>query len=596
MTAIDSNLSRREMVIGATGALGATAGCLNHLRRTAERDDPTQVSVDILTLPDDEDKKSIRVANHLANNLESAGISVDVVPVRYDVFLRRVLINHDYDIYVWRHPPRSDPDYLRVLLHSRFAEEPGWQNPFSYSNSLLDSLLEDQRQQSGEERVETIKEIQRHIREERPFVPILFEQEYRLYRPEVLSIPRTPQAGDPAWLLGLRMDETAIESDPTCRLGTTDSRLTDNLNPIAVEYRGGNGVIKLIYDPAARKWGDELVPWAAQSWEWTSPSGASAPTLAMRMRDDLRWHDGEPVTADDIVFSYRFYTDTTKTEDDPTIPAPRFRARSSLIDTIEAIDDRTVRMQFVRSTRNIARNVMTLPILPKHVWGNHTHLTDIAGVTVAEGMTEALVIDNIEPVGSGPFEVSAAESGESLELTRAPDHFIWNEEFEHDIAQTIGAPNFERFILDIRPSAANIADSIRQANLDGTLRGLGRDVVEGNSGDASPSVEQTRQLFHVGFNLREFPFTVHGFRDAVARLIDSEYLLAEVFHGAGKPVRSPIFDDAWVPEELHWNRRDSSEFAGENGTGEADPETAQEHFRDAGFQYSADEQLLARQN
>ena len=582
--------SRRGVLLAAGGSLAAGSGCLDRFRRTAEREEPSQVAVEILTLPDDADPHAVRIANHLASTLMQVGIDVDVIPRREEVFLRQVLINQNFDLYVWRHPPQQDPDFLRPLLHSRFAEEPGWQNPFGFSNSMIDELLDDQLVQGPGQRIETLATIQSALEQEHPFVPIAFLNDHRLSQTERVRVPSSIPVSDAAWILSLHRPTGTDHS--TCRLGTTDWRLTHNLNPIAVEYRGGNGVIDLLYDSITRRWGTDYIPWLAESWRWTSPIGASAPTLEIQIRDGLRWHDDKPLTAEDVAFSYRFLADTTMTDEDPVVPAPKFRGRTSIIDSTEAVDDSTVRVQFKLSSRAIARLSLTLPILPQHIWSDRTELTDVAGITIAEATTDALIHENLDPIGSGPFRIHDVDRDEQLELIRVDDHFSWTDEFRASIPTGV-LTDFERFVVDVRPSASNIAESIREGGLAGSLTGLSRTHATTND-DTELTVNETSELFHIGFNVREIPLTGHGFRNAIARLVDRQFVLEEIFEGGARPAISPVANTDVVPDDLQWKGPQSARFLGESGTGDVEVEAARDMFRDAGFQYTEDGELLSR--
>lgn len=584
--------SRRSFLGLATAGLGASAGCLNRIRRTADREEPTQVSIEILTLPEDEDHYGIRVGNYLAENLRAVGVDVDVVPRRHEAFLRQILINQNFDLYIWRQPPQDDPDVFRPLFHSRFSDEPGWQNPFGYSNSLLDGLLETQLIAEETSRTETIEEIQDAIVNERPYIPIGFETDNRLYRNDRLEVPRALPMDDPTWILGIRPADEIDDESVSYTLGTTDWRLTHNLNPLAVEYRGGNGIVELLYEPIERQWGPRSVPWLAESWEWTSRAGARSPTIEVRLRDDLRWHDGESITSADVVFTYRFLNDTTMTDDDPVVPTLRYRGRASLLDSVESVDERRVRIQFVPSTRGVARRLLTVPILPEHIWEGHTDLTDVAGVTIADATTDAMVIDNLDPVGSGPFVVDDVSTDDYLDLREHPGHFL------HQDRAMLGdvdldVDRIENIRIDIRPSVSNIVNAIEDGTVDASLRDLGSQEADGSPDGVAAISEERDTVFHIGFNMRRFPLTNYAFREVLARLLDRTYLAEEVFDGNIRPVLSPMYNEDLVPPSLTWSPERST-FEGEPGTGEIDSERIRERFRDGGFQFTEDGDLLSR--
>lgn len=586
--------TRRGFLATATATGVSLSGCLGRFRRATQRDSPDQVSVDILAVPHDEDINSLMIANHLADNLETAGIDTNVMPTRHATFLRNVLINQDFDMYVWKLPVAQDIDFMRPLIHSQFSEEHGWQNPFGFSSSIIDETLEEQlTQETGlEEQTEVLLS---RFSQEVPFIPLVFQEDLRIHRNDRIREHTDVMPGDPLWWLTIQPAQDA-DSEGAFRIGTTDWRPTHNLNPIAVEYRHGPGVTGLIYDPLVRILDTHDLPWLAHSWEWVSPVTARAPTMQVELRSDLSWHDGVPLTAEDVVFTYRFLQDTTMDEEDPTIPAPRFRQPISLLDSIEAPDSETIQLQFQECRRSIAKQLLTVPIFPEHFWEEQTGLTEVAGVPIAEGTTDALVIDNLEPIGSGPYTVEDINTDRSLELHIWDEHFMFELE-SGPIVDRIGHPEIQEIVLDIRPSVTNIADAIIEGELDGSAISLGYELSTSDVVDDRESINSTRQttqsIYHIGFNLRRSPFLNLGFRQSIGAIIDRKFILEEIFDGAAVPTLVPYQQEELIPNDLHWDS-ENTPFIGEAGTGDIPVEETRDMFRDAGFQYDEDGSLLAR--
>lgn len=598
MSPARSSVTRRHYLGSlAAGAAGAgTAGCLGRIGRAIERDEPSHVSVDIITVPEDEDLYSLRIANHLAGNMEAAGINVDVLPTRPQNLLQDVLINRDFDIYVGRYLSSPEPDFLYAMLHSRFAEEAGWQNPTSFTNTMVDDLLAEQRADPNH-RGRLLREIQQLVLDEVPFVPIAFERMYSVTATDRVGSGIEVPPDHPLWPASLvPRNEADEDGRSVLRLGTIDARLTHNLNPLAVDFRGVAGVTNLLYDPLARWDGYEHIPWMARSWEWLSPAGAAAPTMEIDLREDLHWHDGEEVTADDVAFTFRMIQDTTMEAGDPAVPAPRFRWESSLVDAVEAVDLTTVRIQFVETSRRIALWALRVPVLPSHVWFDRTGLTEIGGIEISEQTTDAVITDNIRPVGSGPYECTNVEPDQQVTLQRFTDHFLTSAEPDGPLAAYEEFPGHDRLILELRPSVRNVLEAVRDGGLDGSLSNLGAALTDQATANGDPELTRhetdTTWLLHLGFNLRRIPFTNLGFRRAIAGLIDRKYLLDEVFHGGAIPAVSPVATEAYVPRELAWPTGNAVGFAGEEGSGEVDPDRARQLFRDGGFQYTSDGDLL----
>lgn len=577
-------------------SLGLGAGCVGQFGQTIDRDDPDQVQVGIMVPPEDEELHSIRIANHLAANMRRAGMSVDVIPTRRQNLLRDVLINRDFEMYVGRYPGDGNPDFLYPFFHSKFAEEPGWQNPTSYTNTVMDDLLEVQRKDPVD-RNALLTQIQELLIAEVPIIPVAFERRYAAYAPQRTQVQPEIRLEDALWPVSFQAaDDTSSTEETVLGLGSIDARATRNLNPLSVDFRGIEDLTDLLYEPLLRWDGDRYLPWLAASWEWTSPVEATAPTLELQLREELSWHDSVPITAEDIAFTLRLLKDTTMTTGDPTIPAPRFRGRSSLIDTVDTVDSYTARIQFVDTSRRIARRALTVPILPKHVWADRTGLTEIGGIELSVQTTDAVIHENIPPIGSGPYRFAEVDTDRELVLDRFADHFLPETDPEGPLGPYRNAAAFDRVRVEFHPSRRNLVAAIREGSLDVSLSNLGRELATEIQSDPDRDLAivsaDTTWLTHVGFNLRRVPFTIAGFRQALHGLLDREYVIQEVFAGGATPTLSPLADEAVVPSHLRWPGIDDTPFAGEPGSGEVDPATAKSRFRDAGFQYTTEGELL----
>ena len=84
------------------------------------------------------------------------------------------------------------------------------------------------------------------------------------------------------------------------------------------------------------------------------------------------------------------------------------------------------------------------------------------------------------------------------------------------------------------------------------------------------------------------------FRSAISQFIDRRYIEEEVFSGAGTPVLSPVYEESLVPMNMRWDPSTRDDFIGEPGEGVVGEDAAKAVFREAGFQYSADGELLGR--
>lgn len=585
------SLRRRALLAGSAGTLAATSGCIGELRNILGRESSRQLTLGIATTPAAADPYAVRVANRLADHLERAGISAFVDLLSPDVLLRDVLINQDFDIYVTRYPGEGEPDELRTLLHSRYGEESGWQNPFGYSNLQVDELLEEQRTLEGEDRRAVIGEILSAIVREQPFTSIAF--------PDRISAVRNDRfenwpAGGPDRLpeyLGLeRAGETGTE---TLEMLLGDGRITRNRNPIAAEHRSRGHVTDLLYEPLLRAPGDGdgAVPWLAREVTWDGNGDGSSLSATVTLRE-TPWHDGEPVTADDVAFTYQFLADTSLGEFDSPIPTPWRRGRASLVSAAEVLAEDRVRLTFADVSRDVADRALSVPILPEHVWRDRSGPADLAGIDVGTRTTEALVWPNPEPVGSGPLRFESASAGQQIVLAAFEDHFLYASDAEGLPESIPHEPPFQRAQFTVTPSSDAAVQLLEADEADATANGLGASVVPriGRSDAISLSVDRSDDLYHVGYDCRNAPLSDPNFRRVVARLLDREFLVENTFEGFAAPTATPL-KDPWTPSEFTWDGSGELPFFGEGG--ELDVVAAKDAFREAGYYYD-DDRLLMR--
>jgi peptide/nickel transport system substrate-binding protein len=125
----------------------------------------------------------------------------------------------------------------------------------------------------------------------------------------------------------------------------------------------------------------ELVPRVARGWEWSD----DLLTLTFHLRGDVSWHDGRPVTAQDVVYTWRTLTD-------PVEGIAEFALRFNQVETVEAVDPVTARVRY-RSPFAPAITAWLFPLLPAHHENRATH-----------------------PLGCGPWRFASHTRGERLVL------------------------------------------------------------------------------------------------------------------------------------------------------------------------------------
>jgi peptide/nickel transport system substrate-binding protein len=171
----------------------------------------------------------------------------------------------------------------------------------------------------------------------------------------------------------------------------------DSLNP-------GNGVLseaytlyELVFDtPISVNSAGEYVPELATEWSSTE----DGLTWTLTIRDDATFHDGEPLTAEDVAFSMQLYKDT---EDFPFLPS-----YVTPFTSIEATDETTVTLTTEEPIANFEPSMAFIYVLPQHIWAD---------------VEDPVEFGNDEMIGSGPFSLVEANQGESVELASNTEYW-----------------------------------------------------------------------------------------------------------------------------------------------------------------------------
>ena len=131
-----------------------------------------------------------------------------------------------------------------------------------------------------------------------------------------------------------------------------------------------------------------------------------------KIRDGIKWHDGKPLTAEDIAFTYNLYKDTPEYPYLNGYYTPYF-------DSIKA-DGNNVILTLTEAIPNIESQLVFLYVLPKHIWEKE----------------DKLEFENFEMVGSGPFKMAEYVQNEFVRLTANKDHFSSPPKVDEVVFQT----------------------------------------------------------------------------------------------------------------------------------------------------------------
>ena len=203
-------------------------------------------------------------------------------------------------------------------------------------------------------------------------------------------------------------DGTSEEPSGTLVVGITEA--SGNFNPLYYSSAYDAYVVDMVFQTLIRRDFDgEWEGVVAESWEYSNDDK----TITFEMRDDVVFSDGEPLTADDIVFTYKVLADPSYTGrygaavKDMKGYEAYADGETEEFEGVVALDDYTVEFNFEEPLRVNISNATT-QIMPEHYYGEGFEYNNTASVENITG----------EPVGSGPYKVDTFQEKEFVSLSR----------------------------------------------------------------------------------------------------------------------------------------------------------------------------------
>ena len=250
---------------------------------------------------------------------------------------------------------------------------------------------------------------------------------------------------------------------------------------------------------------NEKNPQLATSWEWTDDNH-----LVFHLVENATFSTGEPLTADDVVFTYEMAM-----SDDPTLSA--VSGTLGLVESVEALDTYTVQFTTTQYSNELLDTLMGVPmsIQSKAAWEDES---------------------NEEPwlVGSGQYVFSEWKEGEYAK-------FVRNENYWGDDPGMADEIIFKPLL-----EASQRVIALQNGEIDVCID-LPATELEYLEEDENITVhtQPGTRLFYLGFNCEKEPFNNEKLRQAVSCAIDKDYIIEVVLGGRGKPQTSILNRGVW---------------------------------------------------
>lgn len=448
----------------------------------------------------------------VAENMKQLGLDVEhrAMPWAQQadlVWYRR----NDWQMTAWRmvgRPERMDPDEFTMnLFHSSTAKD-GY-NFVGFNNRAYDRIAQEQRRIADpKKRRLVVFEAQNLIAQKVPYVFVANPRLPYAYRADVWE----PGSVVDAKGIGIKNFWTWVQARPVGKqkrfvLNTGD--VVQAINPLFISGAADSWITELVWDRLMFVGPDGLPkPRAAQSVTWLDKTH-----VRVKLRPGMKWSDGRPVTAKDVVFSF---------EAPASGEAPMYKPFVSKIVSVRATNASTVLFTLTEPYAAFEMNSLAkINLIPEHVWA--PIIRDLQSKKEnAESYQET------RPVGSGPYRFSSAKLSEEIVLSANRDHY-W-------------APKASGWILRIIPNAESALQQLKTGEINFLSEWEGDPTVLVSAAKSDrrlrwvATTEVGMRFF--ALNNRSAPFNDVAFRRAIAYVVPKQAIIRNIFKSFATPATS----------------------------------------------------------
>ncbi|MBL8672808.1 MAG: ABC transporter substrate-binding protein [Alphaproteobacteria bacterium] len=336
----------------------------------------------------------------------------------------------------------------------------------------------------------------------------------------------------------------------------------DSFNPFII--KGNPAGASGLYDTLMESSADEAFSEYGLLAE-TIETPADRSWVAFTLRAEARWHDGQPVTVEDVIWTF----DTLREKG-----RPFYRLYYQDVTKVEATGPRTVKFTFKNNrNRELPLILGQIPILPKHWWA-----------------TRKFEESSLEPpLGSGPYKIGKFEPGRFLVMERVPGY--WGK----DVPVNVGRSNFDAMRTEYFRDATVLLEAFKGGQLDFRTENSAKNwataydipaLKEGLLVKDELRHERTSGMQGFIMNQRRPLFRDRRVREALILAFDFEWSNKNLFFGTYSRTRS-FFDNSELAarglpagEELEVLQRLKGQVPDEVFTQEYNPPTSDGTGRD----------------
>ena len=283
------------------------------------------------------------------------------------------------------------------------------------------------------------------------------------------------------------------------------------INPVIAKSDADRDMAALIYSGLLKATPNgSLIPDLATGYT-ISPDGLN---YTFTLRDDLVWHDGEPITSQDVLFTIEKVRDQGL-----AIKSPR-RASWDGVE-VSTPDAKTVTFQIKQPYAPFLENA-TMGIIPKHIWQN------------VPNEEFDVTYHNIEPIGSGPYRMDRIVEDSAKGLPKYYELIA----FKH---YALGEPYLTHLRIAFFGNNKELAQAYNNGEIE-QMNTIEPTLAEELKRSGGHIVETPLpRIFAAYFNQNQQPiFTEKAVRQALALAVDKDKIVRDVLHGYGKTIDGPL--------------------------------------------------------
>lgn len=295
-----------------------------------------------------------------------------------------------------------------------------------------------------------------------------------------------------------------------------------NLNPMIYATTSDTNVTHMVFDSLVIP--DEelkMVGSLAESWEVSEDNK----TYTFKLNEGIKWHDGEPFTAEDVEFTFTAlahpdYDGGAYWRAEPIEGAEAYKnGEADSISGIEVVDDNTIKFT-TKETFAPFLSGLFVGILPKHILGD---------VNPGEWAKHE---SNRAPIGTGPFKFEEWTTGQFIELSKNEEYFK-------------GSPNLDKILVRFGDANTMLASFISK-DVDISTVPVAETPSVASLDYADIVTQNQLSVYYVGFNSKADHFGDVKVRQALAHAIDKENIAKSILGEYGN-VSDDIFPSS------HWS-------------------------------------------